>query len=224
MTYPWDTVARLVEWHDANAALPAEQEQLMRILKLSEEVGEVTEALAGVLGTNPRKGRSHTEADVQAELCDVIITAMVALRSRTPQAATVFRAHLDRIARRALPDSRASGATHDLHLLPEYHRLVASGEKTVEVRTASPAKTAIRPGDRISFRTDDASPVACAVVRVDRYPDFVALLDHEDPRVINPTTDRNGILAALRGIYPAEKEQRGALAIEIARQFPGSSV
>ncbi|MEU8919474.1 ASCH domain-containing protein [Kitasatospora sp. NPDC048545] len=227
MAHPWDTVAQLVGWLDRNAKLPPEQEQLMRILKISEEVGEVSEALAGVLSSNPRKGRSHTEADLQAELCDVVLTAMVALRSRTPDADQVFRRHLDRVARRSLPDDRSPTGTHDLHLQPEYHQLVASGAKTVEVRTASPAKTAIRVGDQIIFHTDDDAPLTCKVVRVSRYADFAALLDHEDSATINPTTDRDGILAALHGIYPPEKQQLGALAIEIRApldsETPGSA-
>ncbi|MFJ8430457.1 ASCH domain-containing protein [Kitasatospora sp. NPDC094019] len=212
----WDTVAQLVSWLDANATLPPEQERLMRILKLSEEVGEVSEAIAGVLSSNPRKSRSHAEADVQAELCDVILTAMAALRSRAPDANEVFCAHLDRVARRSLPDYRGPARMHDLHLLPEYHALVASGDKTIEVRAASPAKNLIRPGDRIDFRTDHDRPVACEVISVGHYPDFSVLLGEEDPAAINPATDRAGTFAALRSIYPPDKEQLGALAIEIA--------
>ncbi|WP_371523093.1 ASCH domain-containing protein [Kitasatospora sp. NBC_01300] len=187
----------------------------MRILKISEEAGEVSEAVADLLNSDPRKGHSRTEADVQAELCDVILTAMVALRSRTPDSDQIFRAHLDRVTRRSLPNYRGPTGTHDLHLLPEYHQLIASGAKTVEVRTASPAKAAIRLGDTITFRTDHDGPVTCEVARVSRYPDFTNLLDHEDPAAINPTTDQDGTLAALRDIYSVEKEQCGALAIEI---------
>jgi hypothetical protein len=51
----------------------------LRLMKLSEEVGEVMEAFIGQAGANKRKGFSHTELDVANELCDVVITAMVAL-------------------------------------------------------------------------------------------------------------------------------------------------
>jgi hypothetical protein len=37
----------------------------------------------GPLGQNPRKGITHTWDDVQAELCDVMFTAMVALTTLT---------------------------------------------------------------------------------------------------------------------------------------------
>ncbi|MFF8769100.1 ASCH domain-containing protein [Kitasatospora sp. NPDC015120] len=106
-------------------------------------------------------------------------------------------------------------AQQTLHLRPEYHALVAAGVKTIEVRTASPAKAAIRPGDTITFHTEEAAPATCRVVRITRYPDFVALLDHEQAAAINPGTTPHGILTALRAIYPPEKETRGALAIEI---------
>lgn len=52
-----------------------------RLMKLSEEVGEVMEAYIGYHGANKRKavGRQVSEIDVANELCDVVITAMVAL-------------------------------------------------------------------------------------------------------------------------------------------------
>ncbi|MFJ4791774.1 ASCH domain-containing protein [Kitasatospora purpeofusca] len=124
--------------------------------------------------------------------------------------------HLERGTRRSTSGDPGQAGTHAVHLLPEYHALVASGAKTVEVRTASPAKNLIRPGDRIDFHTDHDRPVSCEVTRVARYPDFAALLNAEDPAAINPDSDRHGILAALRGIYPSAKENLGALAIEIA--------
>ncbi|MFK0292095.1 MazG-like family protein [Streptomyces sp. NPDC090442] len=103
---PWDTVDGLVRWLDRESVLPAEQERLLRFLKLSEEAGEVAQAVIGATGQNPRKGHSHTWDDVQAELCDVIVTAMVALRTLTPEARRVFEAHLRRIAGQ-VPDGGA---------------------------------------------------------------------------------------------------------------------
>ncbi|MFF7351172.1 MULTISPECIES: MazG-like family protein [Streptomyces] len=73
---------------------------LLRVLKLSEEVGEVAEAVIGTTGQNPRKGVTHTWEDVQGELCDVAITALVALRTLTPDAREVFTRHLARVAAR----------------------------------------------------------------------------------------------------------------------------
>ncbi|GAA2266752.1 hypothetical protein GCM10010430_59770 [Kitasatospora cystarginea] len=66
----------------------------MQVLKVQEEAGEAAQALLGVLGANPRKGNSHTMADLQAELCDVIVAGMVALRATTPEAANVLSDHV----------------------------------------------------------------------------------------------------------------------------------
>ncbi|MFF3325892.1 MazG-like family protein [Streptomyces sp. NPDC002889] len=102
MDHTWETVARLHSWLHARSRFPQEQETLLRILKLSEEVGEVAQAVIGATGQNPRKGTTHNWQDVQSELCDVIITAMVALRTLTPEAAETFAAHLELVAKRSL--------------------------------------------------------------------------------------------------------------------------
>lgn len=44
--------------------------------KLSEEVGEVSLAVSGMLGENPRKGVTHTLDDVLTELLDVASCAL----------------------------------------------------------------------------------------------------------------------------------------------------
>ncbi len=59
-------------------ALSAELLLHRRIVKLLEENGEVAEALIGVTGANPRKGVTHTWAQLQAELLDVAVTALAA--------------------------------------------------------------------------------------------------------------------------------------------------
>lgn len=55
----------------------------VRLMKLSEEVGEVMSAYIGVAGANKRKGRYAAPGDVASELCDVVVTAMVALHDWT---------------------------------------------------------------------------------------------------------------------------------------------
>ncbi|HET6356256.1 MAG TPA: MazG-like family protein [Streptomyces sp.] len=98
----WDTVDDLHTWLEAESDLPPQQETLLRMLKLTEEVGEVAQAVVGATGQNPRKGITHSWHDVESELCDVIITAMVALRTLTPKASEVFAGHLRRVAERSL--------------------------------------------------------------------------------------------------------------------------
>ncbi|WP_329216658.1 MazG-like family protein [Streptomyces sp. NBC_01485] len=98
----WPTIDALWTWLDANQARDGREALLLRMLKLSEEVGEVAQAAIGATGQNPRKGTTHTWDDVQGELCDVVITALVALRTLTPEPEAVFVRHLGRVAERSL--------------------------------------------------------------------------------------------------------------------------
>lgn len=75
---PWDDVETFTRWLNDHNTLD-DHEITLRILKLAEEVGEAAEARINQLAQNPRKGKWATESDVIAELCDVIITAMVAI-------------------------------------------------------------------------------------------------------------------------------------------------
>jgi NTP pyrophosphatase (non-canonical NTP hydrolase) len=98
----WDVASELAAWLDESSPLPPESEKLIRLMKLSEEVGEVTAAVIGVLGQNPRKGVTHTWDDVNAELCDVILAAMVALATIAPDARSTFAQRLDHVCARSL--------------------------------------------------------------------------------------------------------------------------
>lgn len=98
----WETVHRLVQWLDENDNATPDTALLQRLLKIQEEAGEVAQAAIGATKGNPRKGHSHTWEDVQAELCDVILTAMVALRTLTPAAEKVFQERLGIVAERSL--------------------------------------------------------------------------------------------------------------------------
>lgn len=84
----WDDIQRLHEYH---GDVPAE----MRILKLTEEVGEAAEALIGVRGLNSRKGICRTRDDLLDELADVIITAAVAMCAITDGGAAEARSHFE---------------------------------------------------------------------------------------------------------------------------------
>lgn len=109
----WDDIALLVEWLDSHNELD-DHELTLRILKLSEEVGEVAEARINQLAQNPRKGRA-TKADVGGELCDVIVTAAVALTSLLgdPTAAKGFlAAKLGQLRVRAGVPEQSDGWKH----------------------------------------------------------------------------------------------------------------
>jgi len=84
----WDQVGQL---HAHHGDVPAE----VRLLKLTEEVGEAAEALIGMRGLNSRKGTCRTRDDLLAELADVIITAAVAM-SGIAGDVDEARSHLER--------------------------------------------------------------------------------------------------------------------------------
>ncbi|MER6540148.1 MazG-like family protein [Streptomyces sp900105755] len=98
----WSSIEDLWTWLDTNRRHGGETGLVLRMLKLTEEVGEVAQAVIGATGQNPRKGVTHTWEDVQGELCDVVITALVALRTLTPDAAGVFGRHLAGVTERSL--------------------------------------------------------------------------------------------------------------------------
>lgn len=70
--------------YDGIASSTPAQGAMVRLLKLQEEAGEVAQAFIGYTGANARKGVTHTETDVAKELCDVVITAMVAMHDFVP--------------------------------------------------------------------------------------------------------------------------------------------
>lgn len=67
----------LSRWIDAgNAGRDPEAITWGRLAKITEEAGEVIAAYIGVTGQNPRKGKTHDEDAVLAELLDVAVTAL----------------------------------------------------------------------------------------------------------------------------------------------------
>jgi NTP pyrophosphatase (non-canonical NTP hydrolase) len=84
----WDQVGQLHAYH---GDVPVE----VRLLKLTEEVGEAAEAFLGVHGLNKRKGVCRSREDLLDELADVIITAAVAMSGITGDADEA-RSHLER--------------------------------------------------------------------------------------------------------------------------------
>jgi hypothetical protein len=79
-------IAALSAWIDeaaANQERDAEARTWGRLAKISEEAGEVIAAYIGATGQNPRKGYTHTQADVEKELLDVALTALAAYEHLT---------------------------------------------------------------------------------------------------------------------------------------------
>jgi hypothetical protein len=81
----WRHVATLTAWLDA-ANPRTDHEVACRVMKLAEETGEAVASYIGMIGQNPRKGTCATLDNLAAELCDVIVTTMVALATVTGDA------------------------------------------------------------------------------------------------------------------------------------------
>lgn len=94
-----DTVHDAVAWLNSHHG-PDDTELTMRVLKVAEEVGEAAQAWIGATGQNPRKGVTHTRADVAAELADVVLSALVAITSLGLDPAAAVRAKAAVVATR----------------------------------------------------------------------------------------------------------------------------
>ncbi|MGW3103092.1 MazG-like family protein [Streptomyces sp. NPDC001100] len=105
----WPVTARIVTTlNTANGT--GEHETAMRLMKVVEEAGEASAAYIGMTGQNPRKGVTHTAADVADELCDVIIAAAVALHAFTTRPPAVLDTKLHAVARRLSAPAAESAA------------------------------------------------------------------------------------------------------------------
>lgn len=59
--------------------LDEEAHRWRRCMKVTEEAGEVTKALLGMVGENPRKGVTNDVGEVRMELLDVAVAALAAV-------------------------------------------------------------------------------------------------------------------------------------------------
>ena len=89
---------------------------------------------------------------------------------------------------------------------------ILSGRKTVEVRAGYDNIRRLQPGDRL--RLNDEHLVT--IRRIGHYADFPDLLAHENAAAIAPDLPPEELLAALRQIYPPDKEALGVVALELA--------
>jgi NTP pyrophosphatase (non-canonical NTP hydrolase) len=88
-----------VQWLNSHHGNGREQ-QTLRILKVTEEAGEVAQAWIGFIGQNPRKGITHTDREVADELADVALTALVAIESLGFDADEVLRTCAAKVLKR----------------------------------------------------------------------------------------------------------------------------
>jgi ASC-1-like (ASCH) protein len=111
-------------------------------------------------------------------------------------------------------DLIARPRAHEMGIYKRYFDLIASGQKTTEIRVNDASRRRLAEGSLIRFRCRDEE-VLTRVTRINRYASFEDMFDHEAVASVNPTATREQQLANIRQIYPAEREALGVLAIGI---------
>lgn len=101
---------------------------------------------------------------------------------------------------------------HEMGIYKRYFDLIASGEKTTEIRVNDASRRNLKEGKLIRFKCQ-GDEVLTRVTYVHRYRDFDEMFDHESVDSVNPTATREDQLANIRNIYPPEREAVGVLAI-----------
>lgn len=128
-----------------------------------------------------------------------------------------FTAHeLGRLMAARPPHLATATRARDMPIYKRYYDLIAAGTKTIEVRVAYTSMQRIKVGDHIRFTCRNENTLT-RVKRVTRYNSFNEMFDHESADAINPTASVAEQLAAIREIFPAEKEALGVLAIEVEK-------
>ncbi len=97
-----------------------------------------------------------------------------------------------------------------------YLSQILAGRKTVEVRVGYDNIRRLQAGDQLKLNDE----YLVTIRRIGRYADFEELLAHEHPAAIAPDLPANELLAAIRSIYPPEKESLGAIALELVPPPP----
>ena len=102
----------------------------------------------------------------------------------------------------------------EMPIYKRYFDLIASGQKTIEVRVAYSSNKRLAAGQLLKF-TCRGEECLTRITKVARYRTFDDMFDHEDVASVNPLASRAEQLANIRLIYPAEKEALGVIAIHV---------
>ncbi|TDQ54197.1 ASCH domain-containing protein [Actinorugispora endophytica] len=103
---------------------------------------------------------------------------------------------------------------HEMGIYKRYFDLIASGEKTTEIRVDDSSRKRLKEGDLLRFKCRDEE-VLTRITRIARYADFDEMFEHEPVSSVNPTASREDQLRNIREIYPPEREALGVVAIGI---------
>lgn len=103
-----------------------------------------------------------------------------------------------------------------LRIQPRYLSLIASGQKTLEIRVGYDHIREIKPGASIRLTSNDTG-ITRKVKSVRKYTSFTDMIAGEDLSLALPGLDPASALSVLRNIYPPEKESLGVFVFELAR-------
>ncbi|MEU8785957.1 ASCH domain-containing protein [Streptomyces sp. NPDC048637] len=113
-------------------------------------------------------------------------------------------------------------AEYSLNIRKPYFDLIAAGAKTIEVRVGYPKIRKIAAGDTLRISCGDDT-LTTRITQVNEYESFKAMLGAEDPAAIGgPDMTHDELVAAIRDIYPPEKEALGAFALHLALAQAGA--
>lgn len=119
----------------------------------------------------------------------------------------------------ATTHSQAHGRPRSMQIYKQYFDLIASGEKTVEVRVAYDSMKRVKVGDQLNF-TCRGEECLTRVTRIGRYQTFQEMFGTEDVKAVNPRATEADQLRAIQAIFPPAKEALGVITFEIERVNP----
>lgn len=108
---------------------------------------------------------------------------------------------------------------HEMGIYKRYFDLIASGEKTTEIRVNDSSRQRLKESDLLRFKCRDEE-VLTRITRLARYVDFDDMFDHEPVSSVDPTASKADQLRNIREIYPPEREALGVVAIGIELAEP----
>lgn len=202
MTTPdtWTTIRGLVDWLDRENG-NSDHETAMRLMKLSEETGEVMQAYIGATGQNPRKGTTHSRAEVADELCDVIVTAAVALHRFTDDPEGLLAEQLGRIAARVGVGGNRPASEPDPHtsLHSLAYQLRAQGQQRLDGQRSSNERIA----EQLAFAAAQQAAHAAARHHADPDGDCNACFSGPCRVVEHATATAQAAFAAINALTAA---------------------
>ncbi|MFI0155936.1 ASCH domain-containing protein [Streptomyces lydicus] len=114
-----------------------------------------------------------------------------------------------------MADTEPQPAEYSLNIRKPYFDLIAAGAKTIEVRVGYPKIRKIAAGDTLRITCGD-NTLTTRITQVNEYESFKTMLDAEDPAAIGgPDMTHDQLVAAIRDIYPPEKEALGVFALHL---------